>query len=456
MSGVADAVLGVLAGAGLPPAPHQVELVTRTHRLDPAGRWQTPEVGVVISRQNGKTETVAAKLAVSALLLGQTCVYVAHGAPSYLATFRRLRDLAERVPILARHLRTVRTANGQESILGTSGGSVRFLSATGKPPRGWTDVAVLIYDELMFHGYTFDLLAALNPTQAAHPNPQTWSTSSAGDSRSTVLNALRDRGHAAIDAGDPGPLAWVEWSAAAGCALDDDTETARANPALGRWLSPEYLRRQAATLPEPQYRTEHLGQWVPLLDRWLPAGVLERCADPTATVPDGAAVSFALDAAPDLTGGVISAAYLRPDGRLHVETVLRADAADGPVTVQLEARARALAASWRRAAFGYDPRGPLAALGDRLTAARLRMTPVPPADRHTAAQLFAQLAGTAQLVHPADPVLLAAADLAVPYRVGDTLGFRRRDAAGDISALYGAVMAAWLARAPAGRAVIRS
>lgn len=451
-----DAALGILSLLHGEPAPHQVRSIERSHRLHPdgSGRWATPEVGEVISRQNGKTDTELARLLAGAYVAGDRCLYVAHSGEVARSLWLAAAEAVERIPLLDRLTREIRRTNGQEALVTTRGGVILFRSATGKPPRGFRRVGLLTLDELMHHSYSERLLAALMPTQAAHPRPMTRYTSSAGDARSTVLNRLRDRGEAAASAGQALGLSWAHYAAAPDCQLTDPAALAAANPALGRWLTLDYLQRQADILPEPLYRTEHLGQWVALMERWLPTGALADLADPAATVPDDARVAFGLDADADLTAGAISAAWLRPDGRVHVETILNADRTNGSVSGQLLTRAVELARRWRGATFTLGARGPLASLAVELAAQRVRVNLASTGDLHTGMQGFARLVSAGDLVHPADPPLTAAVDSAVPRRTGATISYRLD--LGAVAPLTAAVYACHTARAGEPRAAVRA
>ena len=75
-----------------------------------------------------------------------------------------------------------------------------------------------------------------------------------------VLRAWRDRGHAAADGADDPRFCWLEWSAAPGRAVDDRDGWAEATPT--ERVTEEFLAQQARTLPESQFRTEHLCQFV--------------------------------------------------------------------------------------------------------------------------------------------------------------------------------------------------
>lgn len=96
--------------------------------------------------------------------------------------------------------------------------------------------------------------------------------------QSSALFDFRERAAAGA------PVAWVEYAATAGCALDDAEEWKRANPALGAgFLFRDVLVDELETVDEVSFRCYRLGQWLDIVDvSWLPGGAWENCphADP--------------------------------------------------------------------------------------------------------------------------------------------------------------------------------
>jgi len=80
-------------------------------------------------------------------------------------------------------------------------------------------------------------------------------------------------------------VVWVEYAAAAGCALDDRAEWRRANPAIDAGLLfLDVLEAELETVPESLFRMFRLGQWISgAAVGWLPFGAWEEC--PTVEVP---------------------------------------------------------------------------------------------------------------------------------------------------------------------------
>lgn len=69
-----------------------------------------------------------------------------------------------------------------------------------------------------------------------------------------------------------------EFAADTGCDLYDRDQWAKANPALGDFLTSDGLMSVAKTMREAAFRRYRLGQWVGTNDAWLPFGVWDTLA----------------------------------------------------------------------------------------------------------------------------------------------------------------------------------
>ncbi len=177
------------------------------------GKWAAFEVGVVVSRQNGKGGILEARELAGLYLLGERLlIHSAHQFDTSLEAFRRLLFLIENSPDLERRVRRVSRSHGEEGIELKGGQRIRFRTRTKGGGRGFSGDC-LILDEAMIlpeaaHG-------ALLPTLAARPNSQVWYTGSAVDrfvhEHGVVLARVRQRGLA----GDDPSLAYFEWSLSA-------------------------------------------------------------------------------------------------------------------------------------------------------------------------------------------------------------------------------------------------
>jgi phage terminase large subunit-like protein len=170
-----------------------------------------------------------------------------------------------------------------------------------------------------------------------------------------VMRRLVDHGRAGADPS----FYFREFAAPAGCAVDDEAAWAVANPALDDFLHRDALR---ATLPpklrENAFRRYRLGQWVQLDGAWLPDGAWERCADPSASIPDGADVVLGFDGS--FSGDCTALVAVTVEPQPHVHLVELREAPEGsrdwrvPI-VAVEDAIRAAARRWRVLEVAADP-----------------------------------------------------------------------------------------------------
>jgi phage terminase large subunit-like protein len=283
------------------------------------GRWSAFEVGILVSRQNGKNAILQARQLAGLFLLGESLlIHTAHEFKAANEHFRRMRDLVESQSWLMSKVRPhgIRTSHGDEAIelrstptliFGHKGTQIRrsvaprlrFLARSRGSGRSFT-CDCLFYDESMI--LTDEEVGASLPTLSAVANPQVWYTASAGYPDSTQLNRVRNRG---INGSD-NSLTWLEWSinehhemCLPGCREHDEPDSvhswAKANPGLGIRISVEHVTREFVKMSPAEFRRERLGvgDWPADEFGWavIPEAVWNACTwrEPEVRVPaDGA------------------------------------------------------------------------------------------------------------------------------------------------------------------------
>jgi hypothetical protein len=409
------------ASAGLVLDPWQRLVLDGALGERPDGRWSAFEVGLLVSRQNGKGSILEARELAGLFLFGeQLIIHSAHEFKTAQEHFRRILALITNFDHLRKRVSRVRTSHGEEGIELTSGQRLRFVARTGPSGRGFSG-DVIILDEAMILSPA--VMAALLPTMSARPNPQVWYTASAGFPDSDLLRAVRERGHAG---GDP-RLAWFEWSAETGADLDDRSVWALANPAMGIRVPEEFVERERAAMPEVEFARERLGIWdVGSLGQVIPVALWESLEDKTSN-PSGN-LAFALDATPDRSSASVGLAGRRPDGWIHVEVV-----ENRPGVNWLIQRALELQQRWQAPVF-LDPAGPTGALMPALEAAGVTFVKLTAVDYKSACGAFFDAAMEHRLRHIGQPLLNSALGAARQRPLGDAWAWHRRDYT-DISPL---------------------
>jgi hypothetical protein len=304
------------------------------------GKWAAFEVGVVVSRQNGKGGILEARELAALFLLGERMIlHSAHQFDTSMEAFMRMEELLEGSADLSREVKRVSRSHGSEGFTLQSGQRLRYRTRTKGGGRGFTG-DVLILDEAMdlpeaFHGALLPTLSG----RSVEGSPQVWYTGSAVDQavhdHGVVLSRVRARGHG----GEDPSLAYFEWSADVPPAEEDARVTpddvtdeiardpaqwARANPGLGIRIAEEHVENELRSLDDRTFAVERLGvgDWPATDDNaWLVISqdVWNGLEDATSEALDPVCIAF--DVTPNRSRAAIAAAGVRKDGRAHVEVV---------------------------------------------------------------------------------------------------------------------------------------
>lgn len=424
-------------------------------------RWSAFEVGLIVSRQNGKGAIFEAReLAGLFIFKEQMIIHTAHEFKTAQEAFRRILALIENTDDLRRRVARVRTSHGDEGVELLSGQRLRFLARSGGSGRGFSGDCVIM-DEAMILGDA--AMGALLPTMAARPNPQLWYAASAGiGSLSTQLAHVRRRG---MEGNDPS-LAFFEWSIdphVSECAPDctdhddpaDPRSWAKANPGLGIRITQDYVAREKPAMGPAVFNRERLGvgdypsnsadTWSVIgEDAWRALGDgSSRPADP---------VAFAVDTTPERSHSAICVAGTNGDAT-HIEVVDHR-----PGTGWVSERLAELVEKWKPCAVVIDEGGPAGSLipavrralaededGPGLREDEVDDLLVIPKTRQVAAACGQFFDGVAeQMIVHLDQAPLATALAGADKRpIGDGWAWARRGVGVDISPLMGVTLAAW-------------
>jgi phage terminase large subunit-like protein len=405
--------------------------------LGEVGRmWAAFEVGVVVTRQNGKGVIIEARELAGVALFGERLIiHTAHELKTAEEAFLRMEALCEDSPELCKasgspfSVRQYHRSNGKEAITFKNGARIKYVARSKGSGRGFSG-DLIVLDEAMF--LTTESMSALLPTLTASPNPQVWYTGSAGLEESTHLRSVRERAQAG---GDPS-LAYFEWSAEDNDDFDDPAVWAKANPALGIHITEDRIRMERAALDEVGFAREHLGIWYGAdLEAIIPLSVWEASFDGMSQALDP--VAFALDVPPDRTSCAIAMAGRRRDGKLHVEVVDHRKGTGWAAVRMVE-----LVRRWRPSVVVVDPAGPAGSLLADLESAGVQVTKTSGQEMAQACGMFYDAAVDDRVRHIGQPVLNAALGAARKRNLGDAWAWHRRDRT-DISPLVAVTLAAF-------------
>ena len=252
-----------------------LELVER-RRPGSRRRLAASTVGVMASRQTGKTAWCAARVAMQALLpdlddaarlVGidrirpQHVAYLAQDRASALGRWHEHVDVLMASP-LAEHVARVVLQRGDECVRFHNGSTYKVVTPSRTGARGLSlDLAII--DEALAH--RSDLLAAVRPTMAQRDGAvgcigaQLVIVSNAGDERSTLLNEQRELGRRAALEGDTARV-WFEWSAPDDADPYDEDVWRATIPTLEQpdGIGLEFVRMEAESMRLDDFRREYL------------------------------------------------------------------------------------------------------------------------------------------------------------------------------------------------------
>lgn len=312
--------------AGLNLFPWQERVLERSLGVDASDKWLTPEVALIVSRQNGKGAILTARCLFGLFVLGENIFHSAHEFKTSADAYRRIKAYIVATPALHRRVVRFNNSHGQEGIELDTGNRLMFIARTAGSGRGFSEIDLLILDEA--YNLADHAMSALLPTQMVSKNSQTVFTSSAVDidehPQGYVLSAIRQR---AID-GESG-IYLGEFSADPELERDDPAAIAQANPSMGRLFPVEKILAKQRSMATPAgkraFDVEFLsrGNWAKDMDAAI-EHVLDlttwvAAADVAPDLTDDFAI--ALDMSEDRSVCTIAAATLRSDKGVHVEII---------------------------------------------------------------------------------------------------------------------------------------
>jgi phage terminase large subunit-like protein len=273
------------------------------------GSWAAFEVGIIVSRQNGKG-LVTECLELAALFLWgcKVVIHSAHKGTTVAKALRSMRELIKNNPDLARRCKPINDSDEVFELL--TGAQLQFVTRTGSGGRGLTGDIVVIDEALKLND---EQKASLVPTLAAIPNAMLWYTSTVPAFADQHLCTVRER----VLEGAP-RLAWAEWTSDEDARSDDPLQLAKANPALNVRITLDRLHDLLGILGEALFRTECMGIWPNSRQGTLLNPVAWRgMVDVRSMRAPDSDVVVAFDCAPLLDHGSIGLHAYREDGLEH-------------------------------------------------------------------------------------------------------------------------------------------
>lgn len=472
--------------AGYELDPWQEWFLTQSLGVLPDATWAASDVGLIISRQNGKGTVLEVRELGGLFVLGEELIiHTAHEFKTAAEHFRRVKAVFDDHPALRKRVKRISGSHGEEAIelfpqptliFGPGrkqvtrriAGRLRFLARSKGSGRGFS-CDCLVYDEAMI--LSEDQVAASLPTMSARPNPQIWYAGSAGTEDSFQFAAVRRR-----IVRNTCDMCGAEWSIdphneectrdeVSGretnyfitCDKHDDRDVpvswAKANPGYGFRISERFTRNtEMANMPPHKFDVERLGvgDWPEPEAPWsviseIAWGKLavdrDECGFPAPPIV------FGIDIDEDGRSATISAAWDHPGSKRVVLEIPKGCSRQGSDWVM--DRAKELYRKHSPLAMVLPKAGPAAALipeGEKVW--RERLVTLGAAEEAAAFAWFLQETRAEHMHHFGQlgaPTLHHAVSTATTRFVGDGgKAWSRRDSESDITPVTSSTMASYV------------
>lgn len=297
--------------------PWQKFVLEHSHKVKPDGRWATPLVTTIVSRQSGKSTLMLLRILAGMFIFDEPLqISSAHRLTTSLEQFRTLVGLIEGSDELSKKVQRIKWSHGNEEItVANKTGISRFAIKAGNSAARGTSPTTVLLDEVR-EQHDLEGFASLRYSLLAAKNPMIMAFSSAGDQHSLVLNQLRDRGIAAA-AGGADDIAYFEWSAPTDD-VNDPANIIAAVPALGHTIHADNIA-QLLNDPHEVVQTEVLSRWVATITAAVGEIEWRACISEDVDLNPEKITWMALDHSPDRRHCALVAAQQLPNDQFIIK-----------------------------------------------------------------------------------------------------------------------------------------
>ena len=325
---LADKTITLLEAYGMILLPWQKAVLYRWMAVeqdeDGEWKWVNTDCGLVVPRQNGKSELIIARIIGGIIFLGEALIYTAQSDNTVKEIKRRILQFFYDAEAEIRDMLTEEFDTEPRSLdyveLRNRGRCV-FRTRTRTNGLGSTN-DVLILDEAQEE--TDAQQEALLPTISSgksqnHQTIRAGTPPSGGGSGTVFLRMRRN----VIDL-KTHDVCWQEWSVETITAPEDRDAWYATNPSLGYFLMLSAVKKEASQMAIDSFNKMRLG-WIAGVesmraisdDLWTPLAVKE------VTLPKDPSLVYAVKFAPDGSAVSLCVGVLMPNGIVHVELVER-------------------------------------------------------------------------------------------------------------------------------------
>ena len=320
---LADKVIRLLEAYGIKLLLWQKMVLYKWMAVEKVGGrwvWVNPECGLLVPRQNGKSELLIARIIGGMIFMSEALIYTAHSDKTVEEIKRRVQRFFYDAEEEIRDMLTDEFDKEPKSLdyveLRNRGRCV-FRTRTRTGGLGTTNDTLLLDED---QEETDAQQEALLPTIAAgkSQNQQTIrvGTPPSGGSSGTVFLRIRK---SVLDGKDP-DTCWQEWSVESIKNPTDEDAWYEANPSLGYFLMLRAVRNEAKKMAVDSFNKMRLG-WIAGVENmraisdelWTPLKVEKVELD------ENPSLVYSVKFAPDGSNVSLAVGVWMPNGKIHVE-----------------------------------------------------------------------------------------------------------------------------------------
>ena len=286
--------------------------------------WVNPEAGLLVPRQNGKSELLIARIVGGMVFLGEALIYTAHSDKTVDEIKRRVMRFFYDADEEIRDMLTDDFNNEPKSLDFAelrNGGRCVFRTRTRTGGLGTTNDALLLdEDQEETDAQQEALLPTISAGKSQNQQVIRVGTPPSGGSSGVVFMRIRR----AVLEGKDTETCWQEWSVETITDPSDEEAWYAANPSLGYFLMVQAVRSESKKMAVDSFNKMRLG-WVAGVETmraisdelWSPLAVTK------VELPEQPHMVYAIKFAPDGSAVSLAVGVIMPDGKVHVELVER-------------------------------------------------------------------------------------------------------------------------------------
>lgn len=231
--------------------------------------WAAKRVGVVLPRQNGKSQLLVARALAGVLLFDERKIVIsAHQVDTAREAFTKMVDIleADGNEWLMDRVRPngIMNAFAREQVKFRNGATVQFKARTASGGRGFSSDCLLLDEAQRLKRAAW---VSINSTMSAMPNPQVWllGTPPTRDDIDAGMGEVFESVRTAARDGVSTAAAWAEWAADPNA---DDFDPASdftrwsANPAWNTRINHEIVQGEFESYTPEEFALDRLGIWL--------------------------------------------------------------------------------------------------------------------------------------------------------------------------------------------------